>query len=327
MTTMPKPPTTDRPAEDDTRGLAVVVTAHAEERWSDTKTAVDSALAQKPAPDEVILVVDHNPKLADLARSVLHGVTVLENVGPRGASAARNTGAANTSSDIVVFLDDDQRPTTERWLAALCRHFDEPDVVGVGGGITPAWTGHRPTWFPREFDWVVGASYTGMPDSVAPIRNVWGGNTAIRRSAFEAVHGFRVGFGKIGEVSRPEDTDLCLRIGQALPSSFWLYDPLAEVAHTVPANRCTFRFFLRRCWNEGRGKAALARFVGAEISMSSERTYATQVLPAAFWRELRTAVAGADVACLQRCTAIVAGAVLTGAGWLAELAAGIRHGE
>jgi cellulose synthase/poly-beta-1,6-N-acetylglucosamine synthase-like glycosyltransferase len=307
------------------RSISVIITAFAEDRWYCTIKAVASALRQSPPPREVILVIDHNPRLAERARAELDGVAILENVGPTGASAARNTGVVHSRGDIVVFLDDDQVAVTPDWLRCLCRHFADPTVVGVGGGITPDWQQVRPRWFPREFDWVVGASYTGMPETVAPIRNVWGGNSAIRRAAFDAVGGFRAGFGKTGRVSRPEDTDLCIRVQQALPSGYWLYDPVAEVAHTVPLDRSTPVFFLKRCWNEGRGKAALVRFIGMDASMASERRYTTRVLPRAFLRELRTAILRRDISSLERCGAILSGFVLTLAGWVTEMLVGARR--
>ena len=39
----------------------------------------------------------------------------------------------------------------------------------------------RPRWFPPEFDWVVGCSYTGLPETVAPVRNLIGAAMSFRR--------------------------------------------------------------------------------------------------------------------------------------------------
>jgi GT2 family glycosyltransferase len=279
---------------------------------------------QQPPPQEMILSVDHNPALARRARVEFRDVTVVENTGPQGASATRNTGVASGTGDIVVFLDDDQSAAWPGWLAALCRHFDDPTVVGVGGGILPEWPRGRPRWFPAEFDWVVGTSYVGMPTAVAQIRNVWGGNSAVRRSTFDAVGGFRAGFGKTGTVSRPEDTDLCVRVLQAVPTGRWLYDPAATVNHRVPPARTSRRYFVARCWHEGRGKAALVRFVGSE-GIESERSYTMRVLPLAVLRELRDGVFGRQIAAFERCVALVVGFTVTVAGWAVEMVAGFRH--
>ena len=157
------------------------------------------------------------------------------------------------------------------------------------------------------------------------MRNVWSGNMAIRRTAFDGVGGFRPGFGKTGRVSRPEDTDLCLRVLRALPSGYWMYDPSAQVAHKVPVERSTRVFFLRRCWNEGRGKAALAALMGANASTSLERRYATHVLPQAFLRELRLGILRRDVASLGRGGAMLTGLMIAIAGFLTEIVAGRRY--
>lgn len=293
--------------------VSVVIAAHADDRWPGTVDAVNSVLHQSFPACQVILVVDHNAALTTRARAELDGVTVVENTGPRGASATRNKGAAASHGDIIAFLDDDQIASSD-WLVQLLRHFEDPDVLGVGGRLTLLWPGARPTWFPHEFDWVVGGSYTGMAKHVAPVRNVWGGNMAVRRSAFEAVGGFRAGFGKTGEVSRPEDTDLCLRVSGAFPAGHWLYDPNTEVVHVVPVRRSSLSFFLRRCWHEGRGKAELARLVGIGTGTVSERRYVARVLPLAVLRELRNGVMHADLGGLRRAAAIMTGLCLTTAG-------------
>jgi glycosyltransferase involved in cell wall biosynthesis len=328
MTFTASPSTVNTRSASDTRPLhgsavSVIIAAYTEARWPDTVESVTSALGQSEPPLEVILVIDHNPGLAERARTELDSVTVLENVGLRGASGARNTGVMASRGDIVVFLDDDAVATPD-WLRSLCRHFCDDDVVGVGGGLTPAWPDERPRWFPREFYWVVGASYTGMPEHAAPMRNVWTGNMAIRRTVFDAVDGFRPGFGKTGRVSRPEDTDLCLRVQRAVPSGYWMYEPAALAAHKVPPERSTPSFFLKRCWNEGRGKAALARLVGIDDSTAAERHYASRVLPRGCLRELCLALRHLEVTHLQRCAAILAGLLVTAAGMVTEMVAGTR---
>jgi glucosyl-dolichyl phosphate glucuronosyltransferase len=111
---------------------------------------------------------------------------------------------------------------------------------------------------------------------------------AVRRDAFEAVGGFRSGFGKVGSMSRPEDTDLCIRVGAAGPQSDWVYVPTAVIDHEVPAQRATFAFFLRRCYWEGAGKIELSAHLGADRDLGDERSYLLHTLPAAFLRDLTT---------------------------------------
>ena len=191
--------------------VSVVIAAFADDRWNQLCDAIQSVRSQTAPVLETVVVIDHNP-----------GLLVLANTGARGASGALNSGAAACQGEIIAFLDDDAR-SSEHWLAALLCHFSRADIVGVGGRIDPLWSVSRPRWFPVEFGWAVGFSYQGMPEQTQPVRNVWAGNMAIRSCVFEAIGGFREDFGKVGDVARPEDTDLCLRA--ASERGIWLYEP------------------------------------------------------------------------------------------------------
>lgn len=303
--------------------VSVIIAAFTMRRWDDLREAVASVRAQTAQVLETVVVIDHCPDLLALAARELPEVTVVANVGCRGAGGARNSGVASSRGEVVAFLDDDAfaSPT---WLENLLRHFANPNVVGVGGRLDPLWADTRPRWFPKEFDWAVGASYRGMPDSPVPVRNVWSGNMAIRRRVFDAIGGFRADFGKLGERSRPEDTDLCLRAATAQDHGTWIYEPAAGATHRVPPQRAHLGFFLRRCLNEGAGKAALAALNGARQSTSAERRYTRQVLPRGIARGLREAARG-DVSGGLRSMAIAAGFSLAMTGFLAGRAAGIVH--
>jgi GT2 family glycosyltransferase len=307
--------------------VSVVIAAFASERWASLRDSVASVRAQTRPPAETIVVIDHNQELLDRARRELQSgagrdgsppVMVMPNTRARGASGARNTGVAASQGSVVAFLDDDAC-ATPGWLQGLAGHFDDAGVAGVGGRLDPLWEAPRPAWFPGEFGWVVGMSYDGMPQRLTRVRNVWASNMAVRRAAFQAADGFREDFGKVGAVSRPEDTDLCLRV----TSGAWLYDPDSAVGHLVPAARTRFRYFLVRCFNEGRGKADLAALNGAGASMSEERGYASRVLPRAVARELGGAARG-DRAGLLRGAAIVAGASAAAAGFAAGTMSALR---
>jgi hypothetical protein len=191
----------------------------------------------------------------------------------------------------VAFLDGDIKAGPQ-WLAQLVAPFDDPSVVGTGGAIAAAWHRSQPRWMPDELLWAVGASYTGMPVGTAPVRNVWSASMAVRRDVFTEVRGFREGFGKLGGRNRPEDTDLCLRMGAA--GGRWMYVPEAVVHHHVPAERATFRFLLRRCYAEGRGKVQMARLLDGSSSLGAERSYLTRTLPRALLRDVRGTVRPRD---------------------------------
>jgi glucosyl-dolichyl phosphate glucuronosyltransferase len=294
----------ERSPAGDTLAASVIIACHTEKRFGQLLQAIGSALDQVPAPLEVIVAVDHNEKLCARLRAEAPGVAVVDHRGEPGASGARNAGAARARGSVLVFLDDDTR-AHPGWLAGLLAPFADAGVVGTGGRTLAAWQRARPGWFPDEFGWVVGASYTGLPVTAAPVRNVWSENMAVRRAAFEAVGGFRAGFGKVGNVSRPEDTDLCIRVGAG--GDRWMYVPGAVVDHAVPAGRSTFRFFVRRCYWEGAGKAELAGHLGEDRDLGDERAYLTRTLPRAVLRDLARGRIG-------RAAAIVAGVSAAAAG-------------
>ncbi len=301
--------------------VSVVIAAYTMERWDDLRKAVASAQAQTNPALETVVVIDHNPGLLARARSGLPPSTlVVPSTGSRGASGARNTGVAVTHGEVVAFIDDDA-VASPIWLQALLHHFADAGVVGVGGSLDPAWDDARPGWFPPEFDWAVGGSYLGMPENAASVRNVWSNNMAIRRRVFDDIGGFRDGFGKIGQRSCPEDTDLCLRAA-AHDHGTWIYEPAGIAAHRVPPPRATVGYFLARCFNEGRGKAALAALNGAGKSTSAERRYTRRVLPGGIGRGLRETIHG-DLSGGSRSLAIAVGFSFTVAGFFASQVATI----
>ncbi|WP_207229905.1 glycosyltransferase [Krasilnikovia cinnamomea] len=271
--------------------MSIVIPCHTERNWDTLVGSVASALGQRPVtPAEVVVVVDHNPALFERAQRELTGVTVLENRFEQGASGTRNTGSWHTTTPLIAFLDSDIAADPD-WLTQLTDPFTDPEVVGTGGAIAAAWDRSRPSWLPDELLWAVGASYTGMPTSTAPIRNVWSASMAVRRDVFTSVGGFRDGFGKVGSRNRPEDTDLCLRMSEA--GGHWMYVPGAVVEHHVPLERSTFRFLMRRCYAEGRGKVQMARLLHGSRTLGAERSYLSRTLPRAVLREASGALRAA----------------------------------
>jgi len=293
--------------------VSVVIACHTQERWSSLVRAIESALAQRPAPLRVIVAVDHNVALRERLARELPQVTVVDNEGSSGASGTRNSGARHADTPYIAFLDDDAHARAG-WLEQLLAPFAREDVVGTGGRVDPEWASARPRWFPDEFAWVVGASYTGMPEMTAPVRNVWSENMAVRRDVFEEVGGFRADFGKVGHTSRPEDTDLCIRMGASAPGRRWVYVPAALVGHHVPPERCTRGFFLRRSFWEGQGKIEMSRHLAHERDLGSESEYLRKTIPAGLARNLRAAATERSGEPAERAAAILAGTAAAGLG-------------
>jgi glucosyl-dolichyl phosphate glucuronosyltransferase len=296
--------------------VAVVMPCFSEARWTDILRAVDSAAAQT-VPVELIVVVDHNDTLLHrLRRELGDRARVVANQYSRGASGGRNTGALVSTAELIAFLDDDEvaEPT---WIEELLRaHRAAPFATGVGGAIEARWPGGAPRWFPEEFSWVVGGSIPRRGGT--DVRNVWGANMLVRRSALLAVGGFSNDFGKVGDASQPEDTELCLRLNAHTgPDARWRFTPSAVVWHEVPPERRTFRFFLRRSHLEGAGKRHMAALPTAgDHVLAEEAAYVRSVLLAGVGRNLVAALRGDLAGGLGRAAAIVAGVAAAGLGYL-----------
>ncbi|WP_151479500.1 glycosyltransferase family 2 protein [Streptomyces albicerus] len=303
-----------------TLDISVVICVYTEDRWADIQAAVASVRAQSRPALETLLVVDHNQALLDrLSKEYkeTEEVRVLANAGPRGLSAGRNTGIAVSHGDVIAFLDDDA--VAERdWLLHFAEGYEDPLVMAVGGRTMPIWaSGRRPAWFPEEFDWVVGCTYKGLPPGRVQVRNVLGGNASFRRTAFDAAGGFATGIGRDGD-KRPlgcEETELCIRLTHARPDAVLLIDDRAVIHHRVPRAREHFAYFRTRTYAEGLSKALVARSVGADKGLESERRYTTRVLPAGVARGLRDALL-ARRGGAGRAGAIVAGVVLAAGGYV-----------
>lgn len=294
--------------------VSVIIPTYTKARWDWLHECVASAKTQTVPAQEIIVVVDHNPELLEEIKLEFRDVIAVPNIGGRGVSGARNSGVKASRGEVVAFLDDDSIASPD-WLATLLRHIVAPGVVGVGCYSDGLWDDPCPSWFPGEFSWTIGVSYFGLPKKPTAVRNVWTSAMLVKRSVFELVDGFREDFGKIGNKSLPEDTDLCLRIAAVQENAVWMWDPAKVMQHRVPAGRATFGYLMSRCFLQGWGKAAMAHMDGFDESTSLERNYAVRILPAGVGRGLKDAVRG-DISGLGRSGAIVAAFAVTVAGYI-----------
>jgi GT2 family glycosyltransferase len=288
--------------------VSVIVCAFSDQRWDDLVAAYDAVLAQTRPAEQLVIVIDHNEGLLHRAATAFPAARVVENFQKKGLSGARNTAVAASSGEVLLFLDDDAVPDPD-WVQQMLEPLRDPEVLGVGGWAVPRWQPvARPGWFPEPFLWVVGCSYRGLPTTTADIRNPLGCAMGFRRSAFDLAGDFSTTVGRVG--AKPtgcEETEFSIRVRQAKPGTRIVLNPAARVTHHVTAERTRVRYFLSRCYHEGRSKALLSGTLGAQDSLASERAYVGSVLPLALLAGLRDTIRNRNLAGVGSSLAILAG--------------------
>lgn len=259
------------------------------------------------------MVIDHSPTLFERARAELSDelgrVLVLSNDGKQGLSGARNTGVLAAAGEYLAFLDDDAT-AREGWLTALLAPVrDDPSVRVVGGTAVPVWPAlARPAsrLLPAELLWVVGCSHRGLPTTRAEVRNVIGCSMLFERAAVIAAGGFDLETGRVGSTPLGcEETELCIRLRTQSPGSRIVLEPSAVVDHMVTAGRVTWRYLRQRSYREGVSKAIVARRHGANLALSTERSYLRTTIPRALVRELKSLGRGGAARALALVTSVV----------------------
>ena len=225
-----------RPAPVEGERVSVVICTH--DRGRLVRQLVRTLDPADPRLAEVVVVANRTtspPALETLdwvrARP---GCRVLVYDEPFNFSRMSNAGAALTTGDRLLFLNDDVAPITEDWLEPLLAPLRDPDV-GISGplllypdervqhaGIYLGFRGHsghamRHGRLPEQ-DYLF---YGSVPREVSAVT---GAVMMVRRDLFEALNGF--------DELLPtylQDVDLCLRARASGLSTIWT--PLAELLH------------------------------------------------------------------------------------------------
>lgn len=204
----------------DPRSPSYSVVIPTRNRQAYLQSCVESVACQLPAPREIIIVDDGSspPVQKDRFRDLRIVPRILRNPDSRGQGTSRNAGARECSSEVVVFVDDDNviAPTCAPLLANQAREGTCAVAVQMIKGHDQATWSADWTWItssprPESLSQFLRATSLHPPES-ATVRVTHPSNVyAIRKFDFDRVGGFNQGF-----FSRYlEDVELGFRLRKA----------------------------------------------------------------------------------------------------------------
>jgi O-antigen biosynthesis protein len=222
--------------------VSVVVCSYNADR---TLGACLESLQRLNYPDyEVIHVDDGSTDLTGQIASKAASVRCIRHEKNLGLSAARNTGLAASTGEIIAFTDADCRADND-WLYYLVSGLASGEFAGIGG----------PNLLPPE-DSAVAAAVMVSPGGPAHVmltdrqaEHIPGCNMAFLKSVLEEIGGFDPIFHAAGD-----DVDICWRLQQA---GYKIgFSPAAFVWHY---RRSTVREYLKQQHGYGEAEALLVR--------------------------------------------------------------------
>jgi GT2 family glycosyltransferase len=256
----------------------------------EARMQVQAVLAQRDAPAfELVLALNTTEssqaqQLADLVSELADPrVRIVHALDRRGASYARNTGAASAAAPILVFCDADDIAEPE-WLAALLDALAGHGAVG--GTLVDDMMGDE-----QQAGWRPPATPDGLPTFMgAPY--IVSASMAITRAAFEQVGGFDE------TLTRCEDIAISfalLAAGHTLG-----FAPAARMHYR---QRSGLRAMLRQHYFYGRGMSQVLMRYGVPSATGAERLTGWALLRP----NAQPGAAPRSIASLARRAAIAAG--------------------
>jgi mycofactocin glycosyltransferase len=209
-----------------------------------------------------VIVVDDGSADPDATAAIAarYGSAVRLRAANGGPAAARNTGQAGVSTDLIAFLDSDCVPPSG-WVGRLAEHFADPLVGAVAPRIVPVTSpGSRSqvNRVPPAARYIAACGSLDLgprPARVLPGSRVAYVPTAalvVRRSALDSIAAGHAPFDEA--LPSGEDVDLIWRLHEA----GWRirYEPSVQVPHDGPVS---WAGLLERRFHYGTSAAPLAR--------------------------------------------------------------------
>lgn len=265
-------------------------------RPADLNSCLDAISRLDPRPDEILVVDNSDGNAATERAAAEHGVRYLVER-TTGLSRARNRGLAESSCEIVAFIDDDALPC-EDWLQHILAPFADPQVASASGDVAHFGAGdndrsaavriasnHDPQWFEM-------ATFGGMG---------WGANMAVRKSVCSVWKGFDVRLGKgaplrIAEESHAFASLLALGYRSAYVPAAVVYHPV-KPWHAREEAISSFAYWLLLIFEFPGHRLDLIRFLtrrlrGKRIAWPRDPQVPGQIISSGWGFRIQAALAG-----------------------------------
>jgi glycosyltransferase involved in cell wall biosynthesis len=193
-----------------------------------------------------------------------------------GIAAARNRALEEAvAADLLVFIDDDERPH-EGWLRALLRTHAETGAAAVAGAVVSEFTSAPGAWVAAGGFYRRRRLPTGSAIEVAATNNLLLDLAQVRAAGLR----FDPRFGSSGG----EDTLFTRSLSRCGARLVWCDE--AVVTDVVPAERTTPRWVLMRAFSSGNSDTRV------RLALAADRRAAVQVRAAALVRGVPRVLAG-----------------------------------
>jgi glucosyl-dolichyl phosphate glucuronosyltransferase len=178
-------------------------------------------------------------------------------------SVALNFAAGKARGELLIFTDDDVL-VSPQWIRSYVNAYSElksrnVKIGAMGGPVKGIWLAPQPSWWPRQWlylvgEWDFGNLLREFSGGTLPA----GANVSFPKKVFLEIGGFDESMGPSitkGNLIGGEDSLCVLKVKNSDRAVY--YVPDAAVGHIIRAKRLTKRFFLRRMMREGRSQLAI----------------------------------------------------------------------
>ncbi len=208
-----------------------------------------------------VIVVDNNSKdnTAAICKNLLEKYAATHNLKyvvetNQGLSHARNRGIAESSSELICYIDDDA-VAKSGFLENIVGFFSQyPEAAGIGGKIIPKYVHGKPGWMSHYMEGLVSKVDNG--DSIFPYNGKKfpiGCNMTYKKSLLIEIGMFDTDLGRKGDSGEAsEEKDVFHKIFNKGHKVYYL--PSAIVDHIIENNRLEYSYIKKISAGIGRSE-------------------------------------------------------------------------